>query len=208
MKPVSLSLVNSPRSGSVRGGLWRRLWLGAAVVSAACTPATAPRPEAKTPRAIPLDARVSSPSLVWLEAPAPQQGARQTVRHFFDAIAREAGPELDALFTEDALFHRPNQPATPAVIAWHRRLSAGDYTRQVIPSDVGVQLLDQTASAELADHRNVQLQLQNGEVLAVVALPPMMPPGTGLWGTELQLVLTAHEGQWRIRELWEDYVAR
>lgn len=145
---------------------------------------------------------------MWRKAPAPEQNARITVRHFFDAIAREDGPELDALFTEDALFHRPNQPATPAVIAWHRRLSAGDYTRQVIPNDITVQLLDQSASAELADHRNVQLQLQNGEVLAVVALPSGLPAGAGLWGTELQLVLTEHDGQWRIRELWEDYVAR
>lgn len=200
------SFVKLRRRTLHHGSTWG-LGLGAVLVSA-CTEAATPPPESPTPRVIPLDARVSSPSLVWLDAPAPQQGARKTVRHFFDAIAREAGPELDALFTEDALFHRPNQPATPAVIAWHRRLSAADYTRQVIPSDIGVQLLDQTASAQLTGHRNVQLQLQNGEVLAVVALPSMLPPGSGLWGTELQLVLTEQDGSWRIRELWEDYVTR
>jgi hypothetical protein len=181
--------------------------VGVGAVWGCATPAGAPQPPA-VPKGTPVDVATASSTLVWRKAPVPFQGARHTVRQFFDAIAREAGPELEALFTDDALFHRPNQPATPAAIAWHRRLSAGDYTHQSVPGDIPIQLLDQAASVELAGHRDVKLQPEAGEVLAVVLLPTMPPPLAGLWGTQLQLVLAPRQDGWRIREAWEDYVTR
>lgn len=164
--------------------------------------------KAPLPRATPVDPRLESPSLVWRTAPPPHQGARRAVREFFDAVAHEAGPQLETLFAEEALFHRPNQPATPAVLAWLRRLSASDYTRHVLPADVPVQLLDRSSSLRLAAHRAVHIQPQSGEYLAVVGLHSVQAQAPALWGSELQLVLTFREGQWQIRELWEDYVPR
>jgi hypothetical protein len=162
----------------------------------------------RRPQQIPVDAQLASPSLVWRAPPPPNYGARETVRLFFDAVAHESGPQLEAMFAEDALFHRPNQPATPAALAWLRRLSAGDYSVQVVSRDVPMQLLDYGSSQRLADYRTIHLQPQSGEVLAVVALPSAQPQASPLWGSELQLVLTPRAGEWRIRELWEDYVPR
>lgn len=164
--------------------------------------------KAHIPHTTPVDARLESESLLWRVSPPALGGARQLVSRFFDAVAREAGAELESLFAEDALFHPPNQSATPAALAWARRLSAGDYTLQVIADDVPVQLIDYTSTRRLAAYRSVHLQPQPGEVLAVVALPPSRAQGPALWGTELQLVLTLRDGEWRIRELWEDYVPR
>lgn len=155
-----------------------------------------------------MDAQLSSSSLVWRTSPLSQHGARQTVRKFFEIVARESGPQLESLFAEDALFHRPNQPATPAAPAWLRRLATNDYTQHTVTSDVPIQLLDHASSRHLGTYRAIHLQPQSGELLAVVALPPGQSQNPALWGNELQLVLTSHEGGWQIRELWEDYAPR
>jgi hypothetical protein len=165
-------------------------------------------PKSPLPQPTPVDAHLTSASLLWRVSPLPHQGARQTVRRFFESVARESGPQLESLFAEDALFHRPNQPATPAAIAWLRRLSTGDYTLTAVSAAVPVQLLDHTSSQRLAGHRTVHLQPQSGEVLAMVTLPLTVGHNPALWGTEMQLVLTPREGEWQIREVWEDYTSR
>lgn len=191
-------------------------WLGRAaglaglsLAISACGSGVAPlAPPLPPPRPAPIEAQLVSPSLVWRWSPAPHTGARATVRRFFASVAQESGPQLEALFAEDALFHRPNQPATPAAIAWLRRLSAGDYAAAAISTTVPIRLLDHAASRRLAAYRAVHLQPQAGEVLAVVSLPAAAAQNAALWGSEMQLVLTPQDGEWQIRELWEDYAPR
>jgi ketosteroid isomerase-like protein len=182
--------------------------LPAATLIACASGPTASVPKAPLPRPTPVDSQLTSLSLVWRASPIPHQGARQTVRRFFDSVAREAGPQLESLFAEDALFHRPDQPATPAVIAWLRRLSAGDYTLTALSTAVPVHLLDHASSRRLAAYRTLHLQPQAGEVLAIVSLPATSGQTPALWGSEMQLVLTPRGGQWQIREVWEDYTSR
>lgn len=127
------------------------------------------------------------------------------MRHFFDLVSAEAGSDLQSLFVEDAVFHRPNQPPSPAVMSWLRRFASADYTHQVRGSELQIQLMDQRTTVALEQHRAIHLTPQAGEVLAVVALPPSPAQVPPLWGTEMQALLTWLDGAWRIRELWEDY---
>lgn len=196
-------------SGRAAYSLERVLTLaGASVALGACAPGSGPVASLPPARPAPVEAQLVSPSLIWRWSPAPHEGARLTVRRFFDSVARESGPQLEELFAEDALFHRPNQPATPAAIAWLRRLSAGDYASAVVSTTVPIQLLDHTSLQRLAAYRTVHLQPQAGEVLAVVSLPGTTPQNATLWGSEMELLLTPQDGEWQIREIWEDYGAR
>lgn len=187
-----------------RGGAF-----GGALLAWACSaPSQTNSTPPQTPQPIAIDQDFESPSLLWRTVPPAHAGARRTVARFFDSVARESGSELESLFAEDALFHRPTQPSTPAALAWLRRLSAGDYTKQPIPTDVPVQLLDHASSRKLVAHRAVHLRPQTGELVAVVALPVTQGQTPALWGTELELLLTPQDGVWQIRELWEDFPAR
>lgn len=191
------------RTAAIGGAL-----LGTLLVCACGSPSQVNSASLPQPQPIAVGQHFESPSLVWRTVPLAHASARQTVVRFFDSVARESGPELESLFAEDALFHRPTQPSTPAALAWLRRLSAGDYTKQPIPADVQVQLLDHTSATKLASHRTVHLRPQAGELIAVVALPTAQNQTAALWGTELELVLTPRDGAWQIRELWEDFPTR
>lgn len=158
-----------------------------------------------TPRPTPLDEGAQSESLVWREVPPSTRAARDVVRRFFDAVARESTSALDVLLVEDALFHRPNQPATPAGLAWVRRFSTGDYSREVIDAEVPIHMFSSDAYRQLRGHRPSHLVPDAGQLLAVVKLPARAPSATPLWGTELELILDLESGQWQIGALWEDY---
>ena len=159
------------------------------------------------PQSVVVNPQLTSTTLIWRNAPSEHRDARGAVHRFFAAVAKESNAELEALFAEDALFHRPNQPASPAAIAWQRRLSSGDYGAATVGRDTPVQLLDNGAAERLAGHRSIRLQPQSGELLAIVALPAFPVQTQALWGTELQLVLQVQDGQWRIGDVWEDYPA-
>ncbi len=161
--------------------------------------------EAKTPRPTPLGESEQSSSLVWRAVPPSTPAARDVVRRFFDVVARESTAELQALMVEDALFHRPNQPATPADLAWTRRFSMGDYSHQVNDADLSVYVFSHAAYRQLYAHRNSHLAPDADELLAVVKMPATSPSSTPLWGTEMEVVLQFQGGQWQIKALWEDY---
>lgn len=112
---------------------------------------------------------------------------------------------------EDALFHRPNQPATSAVQFWTRRFSANDYSKHVVPHDVAIRVFDHESARELTRYRTTHLWPDPDEFLAVVELPPPggAPPGSSApWGTQVHLILAAEEDRWRVRALWEDYAGK
>lgn len=144
-----------------------------------------------------------SSSLIWRKVAPSARDARATVRRFFDVIARESNAQLQELLADDALFHRPNQPPTPALLAWGRRFSVGDYSQSVTTQPV--QLLDHDAARRLGAHRAVHLLPERGELVALVKLNSPQPAVPALWGTEVQLLLRFDDAQWKIRAVWEDY---
>lgn len=162
------------------------------------------------PRPTPVAPGTSTPSLVWRSVAPSTEAARAVVRRFFDAVARESTTELAGSLVEDALFHRPNQPATSALQFWTRRFSAGDYTKHVVPHDVAIRVFDHESARALTRYRTTQLWPDPDEFLAVVDLPLAGTPtgSSAPWGTQLQLILLAGEDGWKVRALWEDYAGK
>lgn len=152
-----------------------------------------------------------TPSLLWRSTPPSTEAPRAAVRRFFAAVARESINDLLRVMVEDALFHRPNQPATSAVPFWTRRFSVNDYAKHVVPADVAIRVFDHVSARELARYHTPHLWPDPDEFLAVVELPP----GTGgssasppPWGSQVQLIIRVDEDGWRVRALWEDYAGK
>lgn len=170
---------------------------GTHVVASGAPPA--PEPVAEADRGV-----------VVLQAPFARREARQTIRRFFDAVARESQGELEAVLASDAVLHTgPGSGNQVVSKAWASRFKRLDYepssSRRVFRDDE-LELYEPHELEQLSPPRRFSLTPRSGQLLAVVNVRDRRAPGEPRrFGTRIEFIVDYAQNRARIREVFEDF---
>jgi hypothetical protein len=148
--------------------------------------------------------------VIVLEAPLARREARQAVRRFFEAVARESQSELDSLMAPDAVLHSgPGAGTQVASKVWASRFKRLDYeptgTRRVFRDDE-LELYEADELERLSPPRAFMLSPRAGQLLAVVNVRDRRAPGAPRrFGARIEFILEPTPSRTRIREVFEDF---
>lgn len=223
-----MAAVVRARADAIRQGFRRAAPLVLASTVVACTrttpmrfatTTTAPEQQDRLPPAVAVDpifalpapraAAHSGDAFIVLRAPSDVKAATETVRRFFDAVAAESMPALEALLDQNArLKAGPQGHSEHALASWRKRLQQLDYSTvagRLLYRERDLQVYRPADVAALGTARSLPLAARDEEVVVRVFLRPPPRGGTRLFGDDVTFLLRPDNGAYKIAEIVEDF---
>ncbi len=168
-------------------------------------PGIAVDPQAALPEARPAGA--TEQGLVVLSSPPDPTRARDTVRRFFSAVAREAPDEIDRLVGADAWVETGAQ-RQPVRGFWRARFAQLDYSelgREVVYRDSELETFRPDDLERLGSGRPAFVETKQGDLVVRAKIRLSWKGRSRLFGDELVFLLRPDGDRFVIAEIAEDF---
>ena len=162
-------------------------------------------PQAALPAATP--AAATEKGLVVLSSPPDPTRARDTVRRFFNAVAREAADDIDRLVGADAWVETgaQRQPVRGFWRARFAQLDYGELGREVVYRDSELETFRPDDLERMGSGRPSFIETRQGDLVVRAKIRLSWKGRSRLFGDELVFLLRPDGDRFLIAEIAEDF---